>query len=173
MSDNALEILGWVQKILDEREFNYEAFPEKNALQMKIPLECKLQSTTIIFNFRDGSFTINAYILLTADEKHRKDVGEYLMRCTYGLRFGNFEIDYNDGEVRYRLTVDCEDRTEISDNFFMGNLSIPIRMLERYGDGMVAVMFGFKTPEEALKDAEEPTIAPIDDEATEYPAEEA
>jgi hypothetical protein len=165
-------MLGWIQEILDEKKFNYEVFPDKNALQMKVPLDCKLQSTTIIFNFREDSFTINAYILLNADENSRPQVSEYLMRCTYGLRFGNFEMDYSDGEVRYRLTVDCEERTGISEGFLMGNLSLVIRMLERYGDGLAAVMFGFKSPEEALREAEPPPVAPTE-EATEYPAEEA
>jgi hypothetical protein len=172
MALSAEVMLGWVQEIFDAKDFNYEVFSEKNALQMKIPLHCKLQSTTVIFNFREDSFTINAYLLLNADENCRDKVGEYLMRCTYGLRFGNFEMDYSDGEIRYRLTVDCEDRESISEGFLMGNVMIPIRMLERYGDGLAAVIFGFMTPEEALKESEKPKDAPME-EATEYPTEEA
>jgi hypothetical protein len=35
-------------------------------------------------------------------------VAEYLTRANYGLIIGNFEMDYFDGEVRYKTSIDVE-----------------------------------------------------------------
>ena len=38
----------------------------------------------------------------------RRLAGEYLTRANYGLRLGNFEMDFDDGEVRCRAGIDVE-----------------------------------------------------------------
>ncbi len=35
-------------------------------------------------------------------------VAEYITRANYGLPLGNFEMDYSDGEVRYKTGIDVE-----------------------------------------------------------------
>jgi hypothetical protein len=37
-----------------------------------------------------------------APEEVRLAVAEFLTRANYGMRIGNFELDYSDGEVRYK-----------------------------------------------------------------------
>ena len=150
----ASQILGWIQDVLDEKEFRYQVSADEHSIRATFPLDCKLKNFDAAFFCRDDSYTVYCYISLNADEDCRPQVAEYITRATYGLRFGNFEMDFRDGEIRYRLTVDCEDRTELSESLVMGSIVIPMRMLERYGDGLVAVMFGIKTPEEAVQEAE-------------------
>ena len=43
-----------------------------------------------------------------APEEVRAAVAEYITRANYGLRIGNFEMDYTDGEVRYKSSLDFE-----------------------------------------------------------------
>lgn len=38
-------------------------------------------------------------------------VAEYLTRANYGMIFGNFELDFNDGEVRYKKIIDWSKTT--------------------------------------------------------------
>jgi hypothetical protein len=38
----------------------------------------------------------------------RQTVAEYLTRANYGLVLGNFEMDFSDGEVRYKTSIDVE-----------------------------------------------------------------
>ena len=151
----ASQILSWVKKSFDQDELEYELLEDENIIRIVMPLDGKLQRSTMVMSFRDDSYTVNAYLQLNADEDCRLKVAEYITRATYGLRFGNFEMDFSDGEIRYRLTLDCEDRTSLSDDLIWSTISIPKRMLEAYGDGLVAVMYGIKSPEEAIKEAEE------------------
>ena len=41
-------------------------------------------------------------------EEMRVPMAEFLTRANYGLRIGNFEMDFEDGEVRYKSSVDFE-----------------------------------------------------------------
>ena len=150
----ATEILAWVKDVFDQKELNYKLLEDNNTLKTQFPLKSKLKNFTAFFNCRDRSYTVNAYISLSADEESRQRIAEYITRANYGLRFGNFELDYSDGEIRYRLTVDCEDRDGLSEGLVMRSIIIPMTMFDRYGDGLVAVLFNVKTPEEAINDAE-------------------
>lgn len=42
-------------------------------------------------------------------EDRRIAMAEYLTRANYGLLIGNFEMDFADGEVRFKTSVDIED----------------------------------------------------------------
>ena len=37
--------------------------------------------------------------------QNRDRISKHLMTLNYGLTFGNFELDFNDGEVRFRTTL--------------------------------------------------------------------
>ena len=41
-------------------------------------------------------------------EPKRQAVAEVLTRLNYGIRIGNFEMDFGDGEIRYRTGIDVE-----------------------------------------------------------------
>jgi hypothetical protein len=40
-----------------------------------------------------------------APEQRRSEVADFLTRANYGLAAGNFELDFNDGEIRYKSVV--------------------------------------------------------------------
>jgi hypothetical protein len=41
-------------------------------------------------------------------ESKRRDIAEFLTRTNYGLLLGNFELDFADGEIRYKTSIDVE-----------------------------------------------------------------
>ena len=150
--DRSSQILKWVKSFFDQAEAEYELLEGKDVIRIIMPLDGKLKSSTIEILFWDDSYTVNAYIPLNADEYCRQRVAEYITRATYGLSVGNFEMDFLGGEIRYRLTLDCEDRTSLSDDLIRSTLAIPLGLIDKYGDGLVAVMYGFKSPEDAIKE---------------------
>lgn len=44
-----------------------------------------------------------------AEPEQRAQMAEYLARANYGMVIGNFEMDYSDGEVRFKTSIDVED----------------------------------------------------------------
>src|SRR5438874_9539363 len=50
-------------------------------------------------------FLFYSYCPVRAPEDKRPVLADFLTRANYGLYVGNFEMDYNDGEVRYKTSI--------------------------------------------------------------------
>lgn len=84
----------------------------------------------------------------------RSAVAEYITRANYGLRIGNFEMDFDDGEIRYKSSVDFEG-TELTPPLLRNTIYPAVQTMDRYMPGILAVIFGGKSPEEAIAAIEE------------------
>ena len=93
------------------------------------------------------------YIGLKADENNMASVAEFLHRANYDMTFGNFELDYNDGEIRYKMALNCTDKIP-GDDAVRDALIIPLSMIERYGDGLLSVMMSSVAPKDAIEKIE-------------------
>ena len=93
------------------------------------------------------------YIGVKAEEETMANVAEFLHRANYGLTFGNFELDYNDGEIRYKMALNCTDKIP-GDDAVRDALIIPLSMIERYGDGLLSVMMSSVAPKDAIEKIE-------------------
>ena len=160
----AKEIHGWYKDFLDRNGVRYNEDEEDNIIRIVMPIEGKLQKTNMMVQCSDTHISTRAFIPLNADGEVRLNMSEYLVRANYGLTYGNFEMDARDGEIAFKLTLDCEDRTSLSDDLLQKIFVIPQLMIEKYGDGLLAVMFGAKSPEDAINDAEGDAESDADDE---------
>lgn len=78
---------------------------------------------------------------------------EYITRANYGMRIGNFELDYSDGEVRYKSSFDFEGGT-LNPEFIKHAIYPAVETLDRYLPGLLGVIYGGKTAEEAIVEIE-------------------
>jgi hypothetical protein len=86
-------------------------------------------------------------------EEHRAAVGEYCNRANFGLAVGNFELDVDGGEVRFRTSVDAEGSTP--DAALVRNAVVAnVLTMDRYVPGLLAVLEG-TSPADAVEDVEE------------------
>ena len=66
---------------------------------------------------------------------------------------GCFEMDYSDGEIRFRTSLFCDDTIPTYEQIkymFYGN----ILSIEKYGDALTKVMYGMASPQDAIEEAE-------------------
>jgi hypothetical protein len=78
---------------------------------------------------------------------------EYLTRANFGLRIGCFELDHSDGEVRFKSSLDFEG--EVLTPGLIRNAIYPaVHTVDFYLPGLLAVMYGNKTPEQAISEIE-------------------
>lgn len=84
----------------------------------------------------------------------RVAVAEFLTRANYGLRIGNFEMDFDDGEVRYKSSVDFE-AAELTPTLIRNAIYPAVQTMDRYIPGVMTVIYGGKTPAEAVEEIEE------------------
>jgi hypothetical protein len=82
-------------------------------------------------------------------ENRRPAVAEYLTRANYGLVLGNFEMDFRDGETRYKTSISVEgDR--LSTALIQSLVYINVLMMDRYLPGLMRVAYGDKDPAEEI-----------------------
>lgn len=139
-----------IKDFLDNDDWHYSFDENDGMFKMGVNLKCKLGSTDIRVKVGDDYFTAYASIKMNADEGSRAAVAEFITRANYGLRNGNFEMDFRDGELRYKSYNNCDgvvpSRAVVADS-----IMVPALMIDRYGDGLVAVMFGLQTPADSIE----------------------
>jgi hypothetical protein len=87
-------------------------------------------------------------------ESLRTAASEFLCRANYGLHIGNFELDWSDGEVRYKSSLDFEGEA-LTANWIKHAVYPAVETMDRYWPGLQDVIEGGVTPEEAIAKIEE------------------
>ncbi len=89
--------------------------------------------------------------------ERRAAAAEYVCRANFGLVVGNFELDFDDGLIRFKTGCDLEglelNRTMLT-NLVFANLSA----MDDYLPGLLAVINNDKEPAEAIEVVEGPTL---------------
>jgi hypothetical protein len=88
-----------------------------------------------------------------APESKRAQAAEYITRANQGLRLGNFEMDYDDGEIRYKTSIDVEGH-ELVSPLIKQLVSSNISMMDRYLPGIMKVIYTDTSPEKEIKEIE-------------------
>jgi hypothetical protein len=86
-------------------------------------------------------------------EAERGAVAEFITRANYGLRIGNFELDYSDGEVRYKSSLDFEGEP-LTVPLIKNAMYPAVQTMDRYLPGLMSVVYGNKSPSEAITEIE-------------------
>ena len=86
-------------------------------------------------------------------EEVRPALAEFITRANYGMRIGNFELDYSDGEVRYKTSLDVEN-AELTEALVKNLVYAAVLTMDRYITGMMRVVYGGATPVEAIHEIE-------------------
>jgi hypothetical protein len=88
----------------------------------------------------------------TAEEK-RAAIAEFINRANYGLIVGNFEIDYRDGQVRYKTSIDIEGG-ELTPKMIENLVYANLMTMDDYFPGFMEVLYGDKEPARVIEDIE-------------------
>jgi hypothetical protein len=88
-----------------------------------------------------------------APEETRLAVTEFITRANYGLRIGNFEMDFSDGEMRFKSSLDFEGVT-LTPALIKHAIYPAVTTMDRYLPGLMAVIYGGQSPAEAIAEVE-------------------
>jgi hypothetical protein len=102
-----------------------------------------------------GIFLFYSIAAVNVPEEKRLQVAEYLTRANYGLPLGNFEMDFSDGEVRFKTSLDIEGEEYMLTPAMVKSLVYSnVLTMDRYLGGMMAVIYGDALPEQEIRKAE-------------------
>ena len=124
--------------------------------------------TVLRFNFKGRSGRLLCY----ADVEESKDwlifysylpvnvpadkmqaMAELLSRANRGMRIGNFELDFEDGEIRYKTSIDIEGG-ELTSKMIHNLLQANLSTMDRYFPGIMELIYSEKTPKELIQKIE-------------------
>ncbi|MDO4568135.1 MAG: YbjN domain-containing protein [Clostridia bacterium] len=141
-------LLKYCKAYCDSQGWKYTLGDEGEYIRLQMSMK-EVDHVTILIRARDNTFTVNTYFPINVNEAKRDEMSEFICRANYGLVVGCFEMDYSDGEIRYRATgcfknsdPDLESVEMIVDMGFL--------MFNRYTPGIMAVLYGGKDPKSAV-----------------------
>ena len=154
--DTAAEIRAAVKNYFETEGAKYTPFDERGVAHATYAVDVKFGHVEVFFHAYRDMLILHLIVPLKTGEDERAKVGEFLHRANYGLKVGGFDFDFNDGEISYRVAIYCG-----SDEFappgheqIDAALTIGLMMIDKYGDGLVKVMFGLAEPEDAIAAAD-------------------
>ena len=145
----------------DGDKWNYEVHQEIAFIGGIGGLEGKI--TDLRFYIIVGDETVTCYHTapIKAPLEQRAAISEFITRANYGLTNGNFEMDFSDGELRYKTTISQHDLLRNDAAAFRSMrvlMMLGPSMWQRYGDNLAALLFGYtdnKSIEELVCQCEE------------------
>lgn len=101
----------------------------------------------------DSLFQVFGYSPMRVPKGSRPAVAETVVRANYGLKVGKFEMDYDEGDLRFQaaqiLPVD-----DLEDETIQRLLGTTLAMLNTYLPAVLSVIYGNELPKDAVRHAE-------------------
>lgn len=150
------EIADIIDAFLTGGDWKYRFDEDKGIfeLNMTIPDRAKVLNFHILVT--DVGFTSLARYPLGPDcnnDEEMNTMTRFLTRANYGLRVGNFEMDLEDGEIRYKVHCSCKG-TLPTEEMVEESILCSVAMFRKYGPGILDILFKGVSDKEAIRTCE-------------------
>lgn len=143
-----------LHKFFKKDDWRYEFDENNGVFRCGIQVGNAVGNAQIFVNVHDEHVACALVLSHRAVEESLPAVAELVCRINYRLAFGGFDLDFNDGEIRYYYIMSseelCDDPMEKSKRL----IYLPHAMALRYGPAFVKVILGLRSPAEALKECD-------------------
>lgn len=146
----------------DGWHFNFEE--EKGFFIFSLSITGKIKKVDYVISIKNDGYIVYAISPIGADKEDRKmmlKMADFVARANYGLKYGNFELDMDDGEIRFKFPVSCDDFIPTVE-LIRRSVYTPAQMFGRYSSGITEMIFGRMTPAEAIDMCENPDKSRLD-----------
>ena len=150
------EIVNVIKQFLEEDDWHYSFDEETGIFRFGLKIRSKMQKISYVIDVRDDEFVTYGMCPLGADHENSEmmaQMAEFICRANYGLKNGCFELDFRDGEIRFRSYVDCENSLP-STTVVKNSIHCTAAMVKRYAPGIVDIIFGGAKAKDAITKCE-------------------
>lgn len=149
-------IITAVKQFLDDAHVKYRTKSNTDGhcifhTRMRMPNSSKSVAQTI--DIRETHMAIYAHFPIKAAPEHIAETAKFLALANYDLLLGNFDLDMETGNIRYRHFLECGGFEALPEEVLCRHCPIPAVMLGRYGDAIAAVATGRSDAESAFAEA--------------------
>jgi hypothetical protein len=149
-------ILMTLLQFMDEIQFKYlppklaeEAAGEQTfRVDSNICLEHGLYKIVILGDERRRLLSYYAVSATMVPPRRRTQVAEFITRANYGMTVGNFEMDFEEGDVHFKTALPC-DGTRLTFSLLRSLLYTCGDVMDMYTPALESVVIGDATAKEA------------------------
>jgi len=153
-------ILSQIISFFNEDDWSFTKLQGESTL--RLTLQGKTDEWTCYAKAKEDQqqFVFYSICPIAALEDKRPAIAEFITRVNYGMTIGNFELDFNDGEIRYKTSIDVEgDR--LTPALVQSLVYANVTMMDAYLPGIQAVIHEGVSPIEAIRSIEQVDQTPI------------
>lgn len=136
-------IVNKVKEILENDHIKYYFEEEKGVFHFSIYIRSRMNTIYYAIGVRQSDLSVYAMCPFSVDCDNcmmMKELAEFICKANYGIKNGNFEIDYRDGEIRYKCFLDYQNIVPTTE-MIRNSIHCPAAMFECYGEGIIQIIF--------------------------------
>lgn len=151
------EIANAINNFLVNDDWNFSFDEEKGIFRFGVSLDSKIKKINYSVKVNAHGFTVYVISPIGVEEHDRDmmlNMAEFICRANYVLRSGNFELDMEDGEIRYKIYTDCDGGIIPTYEMVKNSIHCPAIMFDQYAPGIIDIIFGNVSAMDAIKRCE-------------------
>ncbi|MDP8225211.1 MAG: YbjN domain-containing protein [Candidatus Lernaella stagnicola] len=142
-----------VEEFLKANDWKFTVMDDNSLIRMGFQGDNGSWTCLIRCKEKEGFVLIYSILPNNIPEPNRQAIAEYLTRANYGMRVGNFEMDFEDGEVRCKTGISIN-AAEITQEIIKDLLYINLVTTDKYLPGINKVVYGDANPAETIQQIE-------------------
>lgn len=149
-----LDILTIASAALEERGLDWQETTDDEVIRAEVTGDNGTWAVFAVARERENRCTVYAQVPWNTPEDRRGLMSEAITRINFGLPVGNFEMDFADGEIRFKTSVDLGEE-RMTTGLFEGLYEPNMATMDHYLPALEAVRDGRQDPETAVRVVEE------------------
>jgi hypothetical protein len=138
-----------MRRFFEEEDWKFADIEGQSALRLGCTGENGEWTCYAQIREEPGRFIFYSVLAVKAPEAKRAAAAEFITRANYGMVLGNFEMDFGDGEIRYKTSAYLED-VEPSRDFFHTLVYTNLLVTDKYLPGIMSVIYAGMPAEQAI-----------------------
>jgi hypothetical protein len=138
---------------LDEHEIKYLTSADHRSICADFRGEVGLYRIVATVDSEDGLFQVFGHSPVRIPEGSRPAIAETIARANFGLKIGKFEMDFDEGDLRFQVAQILIDDT-LEDETIRRLIGTTMAMLNAYLPAVLSVIYANELPKDAVKQIE-------------------
>mgnify|MGYP000870841744 CR=1 FL=1 len=146
-----------IKNSLESRKLKFQTLvnnPIQTVYKLGIGLDHGRIDSIVDLRVEQAQVIIYSICPTNVPQNQKQRITELITRINVSSIVGNFSLDYDDGEVRYKCAYLFDDTFPNSESLFMDNYLISIQMMNRYLPAIMSVLYSNVTPLQAYNQIE-------------------
>lgn len=136
-----------------EDGWNFYQLGDQSIISLNISADNGTWQCLAQANDEKENFAFYSICPVNVPEPKRIAIAEYITRANHGLHSGNFEMDFEDGEIRYKTSAKFtgyNHKSAMFEHLVYANINI----MDLYLPGIMRVIYSNGSPLEAIQEIE-------------------